>query len=158
MSASLLKAITFRLRKVEVLTGDGLEAQTALQALVPAANVRQGSFDSTVALPQITFRPSGGLTNPISMEQIGVIVEPEFDFEVWQEGRKGDTVAVIDDLINQLLDDRRGVANPMTTETGWKLAAMHRIMEPALLYDSTRNLHFSLSRYQAVQVNWKQGT
>lgn len=158
MSAALIKAITFRLRKVEVLTGDALEAQNAFQALVPAANVRQGNLDTTVGYPQVTFRQSGGFPNPISHEQIGVIGQPEFDFEVWTENRRGDTVHTILDLMEQLLDDRRGVADPMAAETGYEQFGMHVLNEAAVLYNDQINAWFGLVRYQAIEGRWKQGT
>ena len=158
MSESLIEAIVFRLRKVEVLTGDALEAQDALQALVPAANVRQGNLDTSVGYPQITFRPSGGIPNPLSMQQIGVIGQPEFDFEFWTNDRRGNTVANIADLVEQLLDDRRGVANPFTSETGYKQFAMHALTDLAVMYDSTINGWFGLQRYQAIEGRGAMGT
>ena len=158
MSAELIKRITFRLRKVEVLTGDALEAQDALQALVPAANVRQGNLDTSVGFPQVTFRQSGGTPNRLSHEQIGVIGQPEFDFEVWTDDRRGDTASNILDLIEQLLDDRRGVVNPLTGAAGYKQFAMHILTDAAVFFDSITNRWFGLQRYQAIEGRWKQGT
>jgi hypothetical protein len=158
MSAALNKAIVARLRGTEVLTGEALEAQTRYVSLV-STRTRLGNFASTVAYPQVCFRPSGGVNSWISRsEELGVVSQPEYDFEVWDNTRGGDDIPVILDLIEQLLDDRRSVAPVMTLDSGYHVASMEMIMDGAILYNSTINAWFGLTRYMAREQRYKQGS
>lgn len=159
MSSALNKAIVARLRGTEILTGEGLEAQTSLLALVPAANIRQGNFDSSVGYPQITFRPDGGIPSWISRsEELGVVSQPEYSFEVWNNDRSGSKITNIMDLIEQLLDDRRSVAAPLTLDSGYHVVSMELIMDGAVLYNQAINAWFGLTRYMAREQRYKQGS
>lgn len=158
MSSALNKAIVSRLRGTEVLTGEALEAQTRYVALV-GTRTRLGNMSSSVVYPQVCFRPSGGVNSWISRsEDLGVVSQPEYDFEVWSNLREGDEVTEILDLLEQLLDDRRSVADPMTLDSGYHVAAMHLIMDAALIYNERINAWAGLVRYQAIEQRAKQGS
>lgn len=159
MSSALNKAILARLRGTEVLTGEGLEAQTALLALVPSGQIRQANYDSSVGNPQITFRPDGGIPSWISRsEDLGVVSQPEYSFEVWDKERGGERIPVIMDLIEQLLDDRRSVAAVATLDTGYHAASGEMIMDTGVMYNSIIKTWFGLTRYMFREQRYKQGS
>lgn len=158
MSAALNKAIVARLRGTEVLTGEALEAQTRLVALV-STRTRLGNFSQNVEFPQVCFRPSGGVPSWISRsEELGVVSQPEYDFEAWTNVRDGEDIPTILDLIEQLLDDRRSVAAPLTLDAGYHCVAMHLIMDASFLYVPTINAWAGFVRYQAIEQRYKQGS
>lgn len=166
MSTALNKAIRRRLTGQDALTGEGLEAQTRLESLLaadPASSgnpaVFLGNFSSAVVFPCITFRPDGGLPSWISRsEELGVVSQPEYSFEVWSKSRDADTITEIMDLIEQLLDDRRSVASPLTVDAGHYVAAMHVIMDATILHNERNNSWFGLTRYQVIEQRYKQGS
>lgn len=171
MSTALNKAIRQRLTGEEVLTGYGLTAQQALEALLAAdpsstgnPAVYMGNLASSPVFPCITFRQSGGVGSWISRsEELGVVSNPEFDFEVWgvSGNRNPDTITDILDLIEQLLDDRRSVITNkplLTLASGYYAIAGRIIMDPALRYDGEQKRWFGLVRYQFIEQRYKQGS
>ena len=166
MSTALNKAIRRRLTGQDALTSFGLTAQQELESLLavdPSSSgnpmVRLGNFASVTVFPSITFRPSGGTSSWISRsEELGTVFNAEYDFEVWDNSRNPDTVTDILDLIEQLLDDRRSVAAPLTLETGHYCAAGSCIMAPVIRYDEQRNAWYGLTRYQFIEQRYKQGS
>lgn len=171
MSTALNRAIRKRLTGEDALTGDGLECQQALEALLAAdpadagyGAVYMGNLASSPVFPCITFRPEGGIGHWASRsEELGVISQPEYTFEVWgaARNRNPDVITDILDYIEQLLDDRRSIATnlpPLTLSTGWYCVAMHTIMDPVLRYDEGQNRWFGLVRMQAITQRYKQGS
>lgn len=166
MSTALNKAIRRRLTGQDALTGFGLTAQQELETLLaadPASSgnpaVKLGNFASATVFPCITFRPSGGLSSWISRsEELGTVFNAEYDFEVWSDTRDVDKITDILDLIEQLLDDRRAVADPLTLDTGQYCAAGTCIMAPSIHFDSVRNAWFGLTRYQFIEQHYQRGS
>lgn len=159
MSSALNKAIVARLRGTEVLTGFGATAQAALLALVPSGQIRQANYDSSVGNPQITFRPDGGIPSWISRsEELGVVSQPEYSFEVWDTEHGGSRIPTIMDLIEQLLDDRRSVASPLTLDAGYHVVSGEIIMDGAVLYNQQIKTWFGLTRYMFREQRYKQGS
>lgn len=169
MSTALNKAIRRRLTGEDALTGEGLEAQTRLAQLLAAdplnaavPMVVYGNFSDDSVFPSITFRQDGGIPSWISRsEELGVVGQPEYTFEVWSNTRDDTVVSDVLDLLEQLIDDRRGleVGIPcLTLDAGWFCVAVSTIMEPALRYDEQRNAWFGLVRFQAIEQRYKQGS
>ena len=171
MSIALNKAIRRRLTGQDALTGAGLTAQQRLDTLLAAdpnassvPAVYQGNLASSPVFPCITFRASGGIPSGIGRsEDIGVVGQPEFDFEVWgvAHDHNIDTITEILDLMEQLLDQRRGIVsdrNFFTLDTGWCGLTMECIMDAVIRYDAPQNRWFGLTRYMAIEQRYKQGS
>lgn len=170
MSTALNKAIRKRLTGEDALTGTALAAQLGLRALLavdpadsPYGAVYMGNMASAPVFPCITFRPSGGVSSWISRsEELGVVGQPEYDFEIWGEPkRSGDSITNIFDYVEQLLDDRRSLVDTLpflTSDAGWYCVAMDCIMDLSLQYDAPRDRWFGLTRFRAIVQRYKQGS
>lgn len=171
MSTTLNKAIRRRLTGQDALTGDGLEAQLALEALLAAdpsssgnPAVYIGNMASSPVFPCITFRPSGGISSWISRsEDIGVVGQPEYEFEIWgqAEVRNPDPITNIFNYLEQLLDDRHSIVDTfpfLTLDAGWYCVAGICLMDLSLNFDTQRNAWFGLTRFQFIVQRYKQGS
>lgn len=169
MSTALLSAIGDRLDGTETFDTDSPAeaAQSALISLLGkdrdaqgqelSPSVVQGIFDEEVEMPQVTFRLSGGIPHPLSGTDTAVIHQPFVDIEVWSDSRSGTLLPDICDLVEQLLDDRRGIAPVFSLPDGYHAVTMECMSGPSVLYDSQRNASFALTRYRAIEQRYKGG-
>lgn len=155
MQDELSVAIIQRLDGTETLSGDQATAQTALIAALatdidttsgPA--IFQGNRDDAVGFPCITFRPNGG-TEVANWIDAGVVRNYQFDFEVWTNSTNAQTIPLIGDYLEILLDERRG-ATGFTMASGKREFYAMAMTAMTPIYDEKINAWAGLVRYQFI--------
>lgn len=157
--SSLKKAVYERLAGVEALSGDAANAQTALGALLgedpetelPA--VHHGNRSVIVVYPAITFMEAGGVPDNRFGEDVGGVRQPILDFYLWSDSAAGNVISDIHDYVDQLLNERRGIAPLLTLESG-RLFHMEALTDLATLYDRDTNAWYGYCRYQSILAHY----
>jgi hypothetical protein len=172
MSTALRKAIFGRLTGTETLTGDALTAQQAFIALlasdpdlsivepprkVPCVFISSmsdvKSAGGEVLYPCVTFRETGGTPDNRFQQQTGAVGTVLIDFEIWDNTQSGTLISDIEDAMLRLLDMRRGIAPPMSLESG-KLYQSQIFTPLQIVYDKNYHSQVGLVRYQFLEVRY----
>jgi hypothetical protein len=150
----LNQAIYERLSGVEILGGAAAQAQSDLaNALAPdGLSGRPAVFlgnmnDTAVVYPCVTFRPNAGVRDHL-IGQTDPVDRVTTDFEIWNNARSLSTIVQIEDAMGRLLDERRGVCPPLTTD-GYVFMG-ERIIPLSLAYAKDLRAWYGVLRYQFV--------
>ena len=160
MSLSALKTAFYRRAAgVETLTDAALAAQSALGDLLgvdpetslPA--VHQGNKSAIVVYDAICFRESGGVPDRRFAEDVGGIREVLLDVEIWSQSETGNRLSDIHDLIDQLFNERRGIA-PLLTLTSGRIKHMEALTDLSTVFDADSNAWLGFSRYRFLLAHY----
>lgn len=80
----------------------------ATRPRVAADCVRFGSKGISVVYPEVTFRPSGGIPNPILWDGSMAVDKSYYDIEIWDNSESGTILTDIQDALERMTDRRRG--------------------------------------------------
>ncbi len=160
MSLSALKTAFYeRAAGVEVLTGAALAAQDALATLLgvdPEVNlpaVHQGNKSAIVVYPAICFRESGGTPDNRWGSEVGGIRDVILDVDIWSDSAAGNVISDIHNLVDQLFNERRGIAPLLTLDSG-RIKTMEALTDLAVIYDRDTNSWFGPSRYRFILAHY----
>ena len=160
MSVSALKTAVYRrLAGVEALTNEALAAQVGLAALLgvdpdtslPA--VYQGNKSVALVYPAICFRESGGVPDNRWDTDVGGIRVVILDMDLWSNSAAGNVISDIHNLLDQLLNERRGIAPPLTLTSG-RVKNGEALTDLSVLYDRDTNAWYGYTRYQFILAHY----